>query len=86
MILSDIQTYLSQQGKASLAELSVHFRIDADALRPMLAKLVRKHRLRKIEQPQKCCGCSACTAESLIVYEWVGAKRKSFATASKNGQ
>jgi len=37
MILTDIQAYLAKNQKASLSDLSTHFRMSADALSPMLA-------------------------------------------------
>jgi len=36
MILTDIQAYLAKNQKASLSDLSTHFRMSADALSPML--------------------------------------------------
>ncbi len=71
MILTDVQTYLKNSGKASLSELSIHFRMDSDALRPILKKLVNKGRIRQM-QGEKCGGCCQCQSEILEVYEWVG--------------
>ncbi|MDJ0599701.1 MAG: FeoC-like transcriptional regulator [Crocosphaera sp.] len=70
MILTDIQTYLQQYGKASLSELTIHFRIDADALRPLLKKLIRKKRIRLI-LGKKCESCCHCPPESIEFYEWI---------------
>jgi predicted ArsR family transcriptional regulator len=70
MILKDIQTYLAKYGKASLAELAIHFRADANALRPMLDRLIRKGRIRQRSE-KKCGGCQSCAPESLEFYEWV---------------
>jgi Mn-dependent DtxR family transcriptional regulator len=70
MILKDIQTYLAKYGKASLAELSICFKADANALRPMLKRLIRKGRIRQIEG-KKCGGCHSCAPESIEFYEWV---------------
>lgn len=70
MILTDIQTYLAKYRRASLSELSLHFRTDAEALRPMLELLRRKGRVRLLEG-KKCGGCSSCAPDSLEFYEWV---------------
>ncbi|PPS45024.1 FeoC-like transcriptional regulator [Chroococcidiopsis sp. TS-821] len=70
MILREVQDYLSQQGKASLAQMELHFRIDADALRGMLQQLVRKGRVRKLPIPPCCQGCVSCRPEQLEFYEW----------------
>jgi len=48
MILTDIQAYLAKNQKASLADLSTHFRMSADALSPMLDRLLKKGRIRLI--------------------------------------
>ncbi len=71
MILTDIQTYLTQHSRASLTELAIHFRTDAHALRPMLKRLMRKGRIRQWK-PEKCGGCTSCSPESIEFYEWVG--------------
>lgn len=70
MILTDIQTYLVQQGKVSLAELAIKFKLDANALRPMLKRLIRKGRIRQMEC-KKCSGCHSCAPEAIEFYEWV---------------
>ena len=41
MILNELQNYLSQYKKASLADMKLHFRMDGNALRGMLNKLIR---------------------------------------------
>jgi putative ferrous iron transport protein C len=68
MILTNLQRYLSQKGKVSLAELEVHFQTNGDALRGMLDLLIRKGRARKIAV-QKCKSCHACADEILEFYE-----------------
>lgn len=71
MILTEVQNYLAQRGKASLSEMEVHFRTDGEALRGMLNRLVRKGRVNK-QCIEKCGGCSHCQTESFELYEWVG--------------
>jgi putative ferrous iron transport protein C len=72
MILTEIQQYLSERGKASLEEMELHFRIDGNALRGMLNRLIRKGRIKKLSIPQRCHGCTCCILESLEFYEWIG--------------
>ncbi len=71
MILSELQQFLAQHKKASLADLELHFRIDADALRGMLNRLIRKGRVRKMADGKKCGGCHSCAPEMIEFYEWV---------------
>lgn len=73
MILTDLQTYLSQRGQVSLAEIKLHFRIEANALRAMLQRLIRKGRVKKLSMTDRCHHCDSCSEESLEVYEWVSA-------------
>lgn len=70
MILTDLQKFLAQHKKASLADLQLHFRSDADALRGMLNRLIRKGRVRKMEG-KKCGGCHSCAPETIEFYEWI---------------
>lgn len=72
MILSDLRTYLKQQHRVALRDLSVHFNIDADALRGMLSKWVNKGQVRKTAL-EAACGthCCKCDASLTEIYEWV---------------
>ena len=72
MILSEIKRYFSQQLVASLADLSVHFRVEPDAMRGMLEQWIRKGKLRKLPQGTPCPNCcEACKSESLELYKWL---------------
>ena len=71
MILSEIQNFIKQQGKTSMAELEMKFKIDSSALRGMLEKLIRKGRVKKMGEGQKCGGCKSCAPEAIEFYEWV---------------
>ncbi|GGA22097.1 FeoC-like transcriptional regulator [Okeania sp. KiyG1] len=71
MILTDIQGYLEKCGKISLAELALHFQMDANAMRPLLKRLIRKGRIRLMEG-EKCASCCNCSSEMIEFYEWVG--------------
>ncbi|MEB3268823.1 MAG: FeoC-like transcriptional regulator [Leptolyngbya sp.] len=70
-MLRDLQTYIAQRGTVSLADLSLHFHVDSQAIQPMLTKLSRKGRIRQLPQPSKCCGCTACDGMTLEQYSWV---------------
>jgi hypothetical protein len=74
MILTDIQNYLIKHRKASLEELAMYAHSDADAIRLMLNRLIRKGRVRQIEG-KKCGGCHSCTPESIEFYEWIMASK-----------
>lgn len=71
-MLTDIQTYIATHGTVSIADLSLHFHTDSQAITPMLIKLSRKGRIRKLPAPAKCTDCTCCDLSSLECYEWVG--------------
>ena len=72
MILSDLRSYLKQQRRCALADLVTHFNMDADALRGMLDKWVRKGSVRQI-QLESSCGTSCCKCDATLteLYEWI---------------
>lgn len=72
MILSDLRSYLKQQGRVSLADLVNHFGTDADALRGMLGKWISKGNVRLIPL-ESACGTSCCKCDPTLteLYEWI---------------
>lgn len=69
MILPQIQGYVQAQGRVSLAQLEVHFQIEAEALRGMVDQLVRRGRLRRLSSTSTCHGCADCAPATLEFYE-----------------
>ena len=49
MILTDLQTYVAEHTQVALIDLENHFYMNADVLRAMLQKLIRKGIVRKLE-------------------------------------
>ncbi|MFZ2311285.1 MAG: FeoC-like transcriptional regulator [Methylobacter sp.] len=72
MILSDLRGYLIQQRRVVLADLVVHFNMDADALRGMLGKWISKGKVRKLSVDSSC-GTSCCKCDPALteLYEWI---------------
>jgi putative ferrous iron transport protein C len=70
-MLTALQTYIATHGTVSIAELSLHFHTDSQALRPMLAKLSRKGRVHSLPMPEKCADCTCCDFSQLECYEWI---------------
>lgn len=75
-MLREVQTYIAQNGTVSVADLSLHFRTESEALKPMLSKLSRKGRIRKLPTAAKCCSCTACDRDTLEIYEWLGTSQR----------
>ena len=75
MILAEVRNYLAARGRASLADLTAKFDIDAQAMRAMLDHWIRMDRVRRIEAaPGRCGACCGC-ADKLEIYEWMDAGR-----------
>ena len=72
MILSDLRAYLKVQHRTALADLVIHFGMDADALRGMLDKWISKGKVRKLPLSSSCgTSCCQCDATLTEIYEWV---------------
>ncbi len=71
MILKELQDFVIDYHRVSLAEMELHFHMDGGALRQMLSKLVNKGRVRKVPIPDKCHGCTFCNPDTIEFYEWV---------------
>lgn len=73
MILSDLRSYLQDKRRVTLNDLVLHFNVDANALRGMLAKWISKGKVR-LSTAESGCGTSCCKCDPLLteIYEWVG--------------
>lgn len=71
MILQELQDFVLDYHRVSLAEMELHFHIDGDALRQMLNRLIQKGRVRKVPIPEQCHGCTFCNPDTIEFYEWV---------------
>jgi putative ferrous iron transport protein C len=72
MILSDLRCYLQDKRRVTLNDLVLHFHIDANALRGMLAKWISKGKVR-LSPAGSACGSGCCQCDPLLteIYEWV---------------
>ncbi|MGR8929400.1 MAG: FeoC-like transcriptional regulator [Gammaproteobacteria bacterium] len=73
MILSDLRSYLQAKHRVTLNDLVLHFDVDANALRGMLEKWVKKGKVRQTTA-ESACGTSCCKCDPLLteIYEWMG--------------
>lgn len=73
MILSRVNDYLRQRGRASLLDMALGLDAAPDALRDMLAILERKGRVRRLPAGTACGGgCNKCAPANIELYEWNG--------------
>jgi putative ferrous iron transport protein C len=73
LILSELTSYLAEQKRAALTDISNRLGSNPEALRMMLSMLERKGRVRKLPAGTPCAGCSQCDPAVVEIYEWVGA-------------
>ena len=73
MILSDIQDYLKERGRASIGDLATRFDSEPDAIRGMLEQYIRKGRVQRVGYSDRmCAGCTKCAPSQVEIYEWLG--------------
>lgn len=71
MILSDVRDYLQQRGRATLADIALHFDTEPDAVRGMLQVWIRKGKVHKQAATASCGGsCTQCDPASTEIYVW----------------
>jgi len=70
MILSRLNDYLRQRGRASLADLAQSLDSTPEAVEAMLAILERKGKIRRLPPGSSCgTGCCQCDPTVLTLYE-----------------
>jgi predicted ArsR family transcriptional regulator len=72
MLLTELSCYLVEHRRVPIADLASRFEVEPEALRGMLAMLVAKGRVRRLDTGEICDGCAKCEAYHLEVYEWTG--------------
>jgi putative ferrous iron transport protein C len=74
-VISEIRTYLRDQGSAPLSDLARRFDMDEDAVRGMLDLWVRKGLITIHAPAESCDGCTACDVRFQEICEWIGETR-----------
>jgi hypothetical protein len=71
VILSEVRDYLQQRGRATLADIALHFDTEPDAVRGMLQVWIRKGKVHKQMATASCGGsCTQCDPASTEIYVW----------------
>ncbi len=72
MILSELKQYIQINKRVSLRDLVMHFDVEADAIRGMLSKWIRKGKIQRIATHSEC-GTSCCKCDPTLteLYEWL---------------
>lgn len=63
---------MRQKKRVSLRDLVMHFNVEADAIRGMLSKWVKKGKIKQVQAGTQC-GTSCCKCDEAMIefYEWV---------------
>ena len=71
MILSEIRDYLRERGRATLADIALHFDAEPDAVRGMLQVWIHKGKVHR-QMATGSCGssCNQCDPASTEIYVW----------------
>ncbi len=77
MILSELKAYLQQRGRVSLADIAMHFDVDAAVARNMLQVWMNKGKVQCVQTTPACgSSCTQCAPETTEIYVWGSAEQK----------
>lgn len=71
MHLKELQDFVYDFRRVSLAEMKLYLQIDGETLRAMLNKLITQGIVQKSPMTEECKTCQKCEAEEIEFYEWV---------------
>ena len=63
MILSDVNRYLREKGRANTSDIAIHFGVSSAAVEGMLQMLEARGRVRALPADASPCGCSRCNCD-----------------------
>ena len=70
MDLIAVKQYVKTNRQVSIRDLALHFKRDADTVRPLLDVWVGKGKMRRVMAEPCGKGCCSCDPETLELYEW----------------
>ncbi|VEP14113.1 conserved hypothetical protein [Hyella patelloides LEGE 07179] len=71
MSLKELQDFVFDFHRVSLAEMKLYLQIDRDGLRPMIERLIETGKVQKSPTIEKCQSCQKCESDELELYEWI---------------
>ncbi len=71
MKIQELQDFICDFRRVSLAEMKICFQTNGDKLRPMLDRLIQKGIVQKSPLDEKCQTCQKCESDELEFYEWI---------------
>jgi FeoC like transcriptional regulator len=71
MNLKELQDFVCDFRRVSLAEMKLYLQIDGETLMPVLNGLITQGIVQKSTMTAECKTCQKCDAEEIEFYEWV---------------
>lgn len=72
MTPSELRTYLKEHRHVTLADLSIHFQSDPQAVKAAMQTWVKKGVVNETLAEAGCSeGCCKCKPESITIYKWL---------------
>ncbi|MGK7898580.1 MAG: FeoC-like transcriptional regulator [Xenococcus sp. (in: cyanobacteria)] len=71
MNLQELEDFIYDFRRVSLAEMEICFQTNSDQLRPMLDRLIKNGTVQKSPLDEKCQTCQKCGSDELEFYEWI---------------
>ncbi len=71
MNLKELQDFVFDFRRVSLAEMKLYLQIDGETLNPMLDRLIKQGIVQKSYTAEECETCQKCDSEEIEFYEWV---------------
>ena len=71
MNLQELQEFVCDFRRVSIAEMKLYLQIDSNSLKPMLEQLIQQGIVQKSPTTAECKTCQKCDADEIEFYEWV---------------
>ena len=71
MKLQELQNFVFDFHRVSLAEMKLYLQLDGETLKPMLDKLIQNGKVQKSPTAEECQTCLKCESDELDFYEWI---------------
>lgn len=72
MDLIQVKQYLRERKIVPLQDVALHFKVDVETVRPLLAVWINKGKLQKhAGMVGACKGCCQCDPATIETYEWL---------------
>lgn len=71
MSVQELQNFVSDFHRVSLAEMKLYLQIDDRTLKPMLDKLIKQGIVRESPMTEDCKSCQKCDPDEINFYEWI---------------